>query len=640
MGGGPPLRLYRRGSFLARSIFGCPQFIQDAAPAHAPYLRPAGKAAAPAHAPYLRPAGKAAAPAHAPYLRPAGKATAPAHAPYLRPAGKAEIDYSGFKLVVHVSIRGSVSNMITTGQRLAQLLDAYGVEIISGIPGTHIIELYRGLSETSIRHITPRHEQGAGFLADGYARVTGKPAVCVTISGPGALNITTAMGQALADSIPVLVISADNKTYHKGLGEGRLHEINNIQAVMAECSRWCHTMTRPDELPSVLARAFGIFKSERPGPVHLTIPLDVITADASHVCPEAWPLPLPPAPHPQSLNAAARRLNNAERPVLALGGGAADLGTLAVAIAEKLDAPVTTTHNAKGLLPADHPLYVGGNPSHDAIQTLYVNADAVLAIGTELGETDYDYFFTEANRMSASLIRVDIDPRQLSRNKKPAVAVHGDATLTVRGLLPLLDSAVKRHGSDIASQARELIRDDFSLSFQRLFSTLQETLPNLVLIGDSTQAAYAAAPQYDAPAPRSFAAAGCGFGTLGLAMPAAIGAKLGQPDRPVVALVGDGGMQFTLNELSTAVEAGVSIAVLIWNNQCYGEIARNFRDSGMAPIACDIHTPDFVAIAKAYGCEALRVENHQALAAALTDAQARNLPTVIELPEHCFLDQS
>ena len=186
--------------------------------------------------------------------------------------------------------------MTTTGERLAQLLDAYGIEIASGIPGTHTIELYRGLPATNIRHITPRHEQGAGFIADGYARVTGKPAACITVSGPGALNIATPMGQALADSVPMLVISADNKTYQRGLGEGRLHETPNLQAAMAECSRWSHTLARADELPRVLARAFAIFRSERPGPVHLTSPLDEITANADQVSAEPWDLPFPIAP--------------------------------------------------------------------------------------------------------------------------------------------------------------------------------------------------------------------------------------------------------------------------------------------------------------------------------------------------------
>lgn len=528
--------------------------------------------------------------------------------------------------------------MTTTGEKLAQLLDAYGIEIISGIPGTHTIELYRGLPQTRIRHITPRHEQGAGFLADGYARVTGKPAACITVSGPGALNIATAMGQALADSVPMLVISADNKTYHRGLGEGRLHETSNLQAVMAECSRWSHTLARPDELPGVMARAFAIFRSERPGPVHLTIPLDVITADADHVSTEPWSLPLPPAPHPELVHQAAQIINQSVTPVIALGGGAASASSLAVTLAETIDAPVTTTHNAKGIVPSEHPLCTGGSPTQEPIQHLYAEADLVLAIGTELGETDYDFFFKESTRMSEGLIRIDIDPRQFSRNEKPSLSILGDAGLSIQALLPLLESDTNRQGAKRTAAVRESLVKEFHPDYQAFFHTLKEALPDLILIGDSTQPAYFAAPQYDAPSPRSFAAAGTGYGTLGFALPASFGAKLGQPDRPVVALIGDGGLQFTINELSTAVEAKIAVAIIVWNNQCYGQIALNFRDAGMEPIACDIHTPDFIGIAKAYGCHAERVDNHSELRQALRQAQDREVPSIIEVQQDSFIE--
>ncbi len=527
--------------------------------------------------------------------------------------------------------------MTTTGERLAQLLDAYGIEIASGIPGTHNIELYRGLPGTGIRHITPRHEQGAGFIADGYARITGKPAACITISGPGALNIATPMSQALADSVPMLVISADNKTYQRGLGEGRLHETPNLQAAMAECSRWSHTLARADELPRVIARAFGIFRSERPGPVHLTIPLDIITADADHVSADAWDLPLPPAPHPDSIRRAADLLNSAKSPVIALGGGAADAADLCVALAEKLDAPVTTTHNAKGILPREHPLYVGSSPAQDAIQDLYENADVVLAVGTELGETDYDFFFKEYARMSQGLIRIDIDARQFSRNQNPAVSILGDSGLSLSALLPLVEARDPADGAGRTGAVRTKLAESDHAGYAALYETLHEVLPDHILIGDSTQPTYYAAFQYDATAPRSFAASSTGYGTLGYALPAAFGAKLGAPDRPVIAFAGDGGFQFTLNELSTAVQAQIPVTVLLWHNHAYGEIASNFRNAGMEPMACDIQSPDFIALAKAYGCAASRVEDHAALASALRDAQTRSVPSIIELPEDKFI---
>ncbi len=520
---------------------------------------------------------------------------------------------------------------------MIELLEAYGVEIVSGIPGTHTIELYRGLANSKLRHVTPRHEQGAGFIADGYARITGKPAACITVSGPGALNIATAMGQALADSIPMLVISADNKTHHLGLGEGRLHETPDLQAAMAQCSRWSHTLASVGQLPGVIARAFAIFQSERPGPVHISIPLDIITGDASHIDGTAQALPQPPQPHANSIEEAAKRINEAARPVIAAGGGAVSAAKPVQALAEKIGAPVTTTQNAKGLLCPDHPLLVGGCPAQDPIQALYGGADLVVAIGTELAETDYDFFFNQDSQIPKNLVRFDIDPRQFSRNDVPALAVLGDAGQAIDALLPLVEVKENNDGARRTQQTRKQLTTEAHPGYQKLFETLVDTLPDLVIMGDSTQPTYFAALQYDAPSPRSFTAASTGFGTLGLALPAAIGAKLAAPDRPVVVLVGDGGLQFTINELSTAIEAQVGITIVLWNNQCYGEIAQNFRDAGMDPIACHIHTPDFIGIAKAYGCYAESVTNHDQLAAALRAAQTRNIPSLIELPEERFI---
>ncbi len=527
----------------------------------------------------------------------------------------------------------------TCGEVLALLMEAYGIDTAFGIPGTHTIELYRGLPSTKIRHVTPRHEQGAGFMADGYARVSGKPAACVTVSGPGALNIATAMGQALQDSVPMLVISADNATHELGLGEGRLHETRNLQAAMDECSRWSHTLMRADELPKVLARAFAIFHSERPGPVHITIPQNVITSDASHVAVETWPLPHRPAAHPQALKDAAELLNAAKKPMLVLGGGAADAAESLHALAEALDAPITCTHNAKGLFAKDHPLYLNSSPSYEAIRELYLEADVILAIGTELSETDYDFFFNGGFELGGKLIRIDIDNAQLSRNCRPVVAIHADAQLACEALLPMID-AHQRGGASRTAAAKDALKETIHPDYQAFLDRLQEALPNCILVGDSTQPAYFAAAQYDAQSPRSFASAATGYGTLGYALPAAFGAKLGQPERAVIGLLGDGGVQFTINELATAVEAEIPVAIIIWNNECYEMIAMNFRDAGMEPIACDIYTPNFITIAEGYGCHTATARNLDELDAALKQANTRRVPTLIEVKEEDFVNKS
>jgi acetolactate synthase-1/2/3 large subunit len=527
--------------------------------------------------------------------------------------------------------------MATCGELLAKMLEAYGIDTAFGIPGTHTIELYRGLPQTQIRHVTPRHEQGAGFMADGYARVTGRPAACITVSGPGALNIATSMGQALVDSVPMLVISADNARHELGLGEGRLHEVSNLQQAASQWSRWCHTVMRPDELPRILARAFAIFSSERPGPVHLIFPQDVITSNADHVDPRVWSLPSRPAAAPDALAQAAALIAAAGRPVIALGGGAAGAANSVLALAERIDAPTTLTQNAKGILPPGHPLCVTGSPSFQPVRDLYLNADLIIGIGTEFAETDYDFLFDGNFSLGETpLVRIDIDAAQLTRNTPATIAILADAGHALESLLPLCRQQ-QLSGAERTAAVNSALRKLDHPDYQAFLDCVQTALPDVVVIGDSTQPIYFAAGQYHPAKPRSFANSATGFGTLGYGLPAAFGAKLGRPERPVVCLIGDGGLQFSINELSTAVEAGIAVAVVVWNNHGYEMIAQNFRSAGMAPIACDIHTPDFIAIAAGYGCPGERPNNLEQLRDALVRAQQSKMPTLIEVMEKDFL---
>jgi acetolactate synthase-1/2/3 large subunit len=198
----------------------------------------------------------------------------------------------------------------------------------------------------------------------------------------------------------------------------------------------------------------------------------------------------------------------------------------------------------------------------------------------------------------------------------------------------------KREGAKRAEATKDALKETIHPGYQAFLDSLQEALPDCILIGDSTQPAYFAAAQYDAQTPRSFASAATGYGTLGYALPAAFGAKLGQPERPVIGLLGDGGVQFTLNELATAVEAEIPVAIIIWNNECYGQIAMNFRDSGMEPIACDIYTPNFITIAEGYGCHTATACDLKELGSALKEAHSKRVPTLIEVREEDFISQN
>lgn len=530
-----------------------------------------------------------------------------------------------------------MTNTVSCGEQLIRLLENYGIDTAFGIPGTHTIELYRGLQNSPIRHVTPRHEQGAGFMADGYARVSGKPALCLTVSGPGALNIAAAMGQALQDSVPMLVISADNATAQHGLGEGRLHETADICAAMAQCSLWSHRVTAAEQLPALIARAFATFASARPGPVHIAMPLDITTADGSQIDTQARPLPHRPGAPQHAIDTAAALLQQARSPLLVLGGGAADSGELAAQLAERLDAITTLTHNARGLLNADHPLLLRASPSMPAARALYENSDVVLAIGTEFSETDYDFFFDAGFCLNGQLIRVDIDQTQLSRNVIADIAIQADASQAIQALLQALPETASNDAVTRCASANQMALQDKHAGYQQVLDCLRNTLPDCALLGDSTQPAYFAADQYFTDRPRRFASAATGYGTLGYALPAAFGAKLALPNNAVVALIGDGGLQFTINELSAGIEAKLGVIILLWNNARYEMIAQNFEAAGMQPMACDIYTPDFLAIASAYGCEATRVESITQLQHALLTHTNASKPVLIEMREQDFI---
>ncbi|PRN06417.1 hypothetical protein A0O30_04980 [Pseudomonas sp. LLC-1] len=537
--------------------------------------------------------------------------------------------------------------MATCGEVLVKLLEGYGVDHVFGIPGVHTVELYRGLAGSSIRHITPRHEQGAGFMADGYARTRGKPGVCFIITGPGMTNITTAMGQAYADSIPMLVISSVQSRDQLGGGRGKLHELPNQAALVSGVAAFSHTLMSAADLPQVLARAFAVFDSARPRPVHIEIPLDVLVEPADFLLPGRPVRGSRAGAAPQAVTQMAERLAGAKRPLILAGGGALAAGAALARLAEHLQAPVALTINAKGLLPASHPLQIGSTQSLPATRALVAEADVVLAIGTELAETDYDVTFKGGFEIPGSLLRIDIDPDQTVRNYLPELALVADAELAAEALLGALQTQpqpVRESTWGVARVAnlREALAagwDQPTLSQTRLLSAILERLPNAILVGDSTQPVYTGNLTLDMDQPRRWFNASTGYGTLGYALPAAMGAWLGSAEQigqraPAVCLIGDGGMQFTLPELASAVEAQVPLIVLLWNNQGYEEIKKYMVNRAIEPVGVDIHTPDFIGVARALGAAAENVADVAQLQAALGQAVERKGPTLIQVDQN------
>ncbi|WKD48195.1 5-guanidino-2-oxopentanoate decarboxylase [Microbulbifer spongiae] len=531
-----------------------------------------------------------------------------------------------------------MSSAPTCAQVLMHLLREYQVEKVFGIPGVHTIELYRDLPGSGLTHITPRHEQGAAFMADGSARASGKPGVCFLITGPGLTNAATAMAQAYSDSIPMLVISAVNRREDLGMSRGRLHELPRQSDASRGFCVWQHTLTQAEQLPEVMAKAFQLLRSSRPGPVHIEIPIDLFPAPMPGQLEDYHAAPATRAPGANStaITIAANWLQGAQRPVILLGGGAQAAGEAATQIAEKIAAPVFLSLAAKGVVDERHPLCGGANLSFDCVRNRVENADVVLAVGTELSETDRN-LVREDYAFSGQVIRIDIDTAQLVCNASPDLAICADAAESLQQLNAAL---VQRNGEakeQSEQEVAQLLQDcrkawwDGSEERFPWVEALRASLPeNGILVTDSTQLAYNtnhALPLYH---PRSHATCTTGYGTLGFALPAAIGAKLSS-ERDVIALIGDGGLMFTLGELAVAVEQQLPLPILVWNNAGYGEI-RDFMDAAKVPReGVNLHTPDFVALARAFGAEACRIDQPGQLAEAVNAAFSRQTPTLIEI---------
>ncbi len=530
---------------------------------------------------------------------------------------------------------GDVTGTIGTnvGGALVSLLKEYGVDTIFGIPGVHNNELYRGLLNSGMRHILPRHEQGAGFMADGYARATGRPGVCFTITGPGLTNIMTPMGQAYSDSIPMMVFSSALDVADQGQGHGRLHEITNQCAAAATVSGFAQTATAAHDVPELVARAWASFSSGRPRPAYVELPIDVL---ATPVEPnwKAVTQNQVPHPSPDAISAAAACLKQAKRPVIIVGGGAVSATGALTSLAERLNAVVIPTVSGKGVVPASHPLCAEPTLSRGSTKKFVCAADAVLAIGTELAETDF--WIDERLRLAGTLVRVDIDADRLSDRHGGDIKVLSDAGIAADALLEALGAGngagefTKADAEAIDAEAVSQYSHE-EKGLHKVLGALRAALPaNTRLATDMTKIAYAGNEMFPVDAPGHWMHPS-GYGTLGYALPAAIGAKFGVPDAPVVALLGDYGFQYTLNELAVATEAKLDLIVVMWNNQGLQAIMDDMDRKEIGHIATNPVNPDFGKLADAYGFAYRPVDTLEGIGAAVAAALAEGGPQFIEL---------
>ena len=526
----------------------------------------------------------------------------------------------------------------TVGRYIVGLLAANGIDTVFGIPGVHNLEFYRGIAATGMRHVLVRHEQNAGFAADGFARASGRPAAAFVISGPGLTNILTAAAQAKTDSVPMLIMASTPVESSLGKGWGVLHELDDQCAMAAGVVGSARSARSAQDARDHLREAFASFELGRQRPAYLEVPLDLL-AQPTDLRPERFAsVGGAPQPSPAVVQRAIELLSSAERPMIVAGGGARAAGAELRRLVEVLDGYLVSTVAGKGVLPESHPANLGAALQFRSIQELVAQADVILAVGTELSETD---FYTGARlAMTGRLIRVDIDQTRLADHYAADVGIWGDAVATLAALGPIPGSRARwRSRLGPAASHRALIEQQFNAGTRacaRFVSALRAAIPDdASTFTDMTQVAYLGNYLFAADRPGSWFHPS-GYGTLGYALPAAIGAKIAVPDRPIVALAGDFGFQFTSQDLATAVELGLSLPIVIWNNSALGQIRDDMIASGIAPTAVVGHNPDFVQLARAYGAHGVRCDGAESLGDAIRLALRRDGPTVLEVIETAF----
>ncbi len=527
-----------------------------------------------------------------------------------------------------------MATRMTGGAAVVAALRANGVDTIFGIPGVHTLAIYRALAEGGIRHVLARHEQGAGFMADGYARATGKPGVALVITGPGLTNVSTPIGQAYTDSSPVLVLSAENPRADAGKMRGHLHDLKDQQGLMRHVTKWNAQANEAADVPELVNEAFRQMRTGRPRPVHVQIPVDVLAAE-DEITAVAAAESVRPRPDAADVRAAARLLAGAGRVVIYAGGGAAASGAHReiAALAALLGAPVVTNSPGKGAVSADDPWHLGvafygaAGPVRRALAGSAVG----VVIGSKLGaQSTRDWTL----QLPARLIHIDIDPAELGRNYPAEATVCGDARLAVEMLI----EAVRESGGpaerwtadEVAAMRAESVRETGTPQ-QPYIDALRDALPrDGIVTHDMTMMSYACHTRFPVYAPRTYFSPH-GYGTLGFSLPAAIGAKIGVPGRDVIAVVGDGGYQFTMEELAVAVSERVTLPVVIFNDSTYTAVKDGMQD-WERPVGVDLVNPDYVLLAAAYGIPGVRITDPADLAPAIRAAQSRPGPTLIDVP--------
>jgi acetolactate synthase I/II/III large subunit len=531
---------------------------------------------------------------------------------------------------------------MTGGMAIVEALIANKVDRVFGLPGAQLYALFDALAQRSdvIATIGARHEQACGYMAFGYARSTGRPGVYAVVPGPGVLNTTAALATALGCNAPVLCITGEVPSTYLGRGRGHLHELPDQLATLRTLTKWATRIERAAEAPEVLNEAFRQMQSGRPGPVAVEMAWDVMAATGFVEPRSGVSLSPASAPSPLEVEAAARLVVGAERPMIMTGSGAQHAAAAVRTLAEELDAPVAAFRGGRGVVAEDHPL---GISSYGAYR-LWADTDVVIGIGTrlEMPYMRWPEMRTIIDRPAAPphLIRIDIDASEM-RRLVPHAGIVADADAGTRALL----AAVRRLRNHVRDGDSKAARRRIAAAKREARAAIEVVQPQLsyldviraalprdgFFVGELSQVGFTSYFGYPVYQPRTYVSEGH-QGTLGFGFPTALGVKVAHPDKPVVAVTGDGGFMFGVQELATAIQYGIAVVILVFNNKSFGNVLRDQETGfGNRVIGAMLDNPDFVALAKAFGLEGHHVASPQALGALLAEALKSEKPLLIEI---------
>jgi acetolactate synthase-1/2/3 large subunit len=455
-------------------------------------------------------------------------------------------------------------------------------------------------------------------MADGWSIATGKPGVCALISGPGLTNAITPISQAYHDSRPMLVLASTTPTNALGKKFGPLHDLDDQSAVVRTVTAFSETVTDPTKLPALIERAWNVFTSSRPRPVHIAIPTDVLEQFVEPFTRVTTQASLPVA-NESDIQRAAELLAGAKRPMIIAGGGAMNAGDALSRIAIAIDSPIVLTGNAKGVVPSSHSLCVGSALVIPLVQEEIEQSDVVLVAGSELSDADL-YNGGRALQFTGKVIRIDIDAEQIQRRTSPEISLLSDSNITLTALAQELNVSSSNSGNVRATELRKSARAGVRQDLLPWIDAMEQVMPKGTTVAlDSTQLAYTAHTVMACNTPRSWLAP-FGFGTLGCALPMAIGAAIADSTKPVLAIVGDGGWLFTVAEMAAAIDEGVNMVMVLWDNRGYAQIRESFDDVHAPRMGVDVSSHDPSAIARGFGWNAVDVTTVKAFSSALSEA--------------------